>query len=128
MNARERAAGERGSGTVLVLAGVLSLLVLLGTVLLLSATAVGAVQAARAADLAALAGADVARGLAPGDPCTVAEEVAGRNGADLVSCRVTGADDSEVVVEVGRPVLGPRPGGLEGLQATGTSRAGPPPR
>ncbi|WP_153144007.1 Rv3654c family TadE-like protein [Nesterenkonia halophila] len=117
------AGGDRGSGTVLVLAGALVLLMLLATVVLLGAAATGGARAARAADLAALAGADVARGLAPGDPCTVAEQVARRNGAELTACRVIGADGTEVLVVVRRAV-----GGAAGetLEATGTSRAGPP--
>lgn len=118
-------AGDRGSGTVLVLAAGLVLLILLTTAVLLGAAATGAARAARAADLAALAGADVARGLAPGDPCTIAEQVASRNDAELISCRVTGEDGTDVVVEVRRTVLGP---GVEALEATGISRAGPPRR
>lgn len=115
---------DRGSGTVLVLAGALVLLMLLATVVLLGAAATGGVRAARAADLAALAGADVVRGLAPGDPCTVAEQVVRRNGAELTACRVVGADGTEVLVAVRRAV-----GGAAGemLEATATARAGPPP-
>lgn len=125
--AEPAAAGEeRGSGTVLVLAGALVLLILLATTVLLGTAAANGARAARAADLAALAGADVARGLAPGDPCTVAEQVAERNDAELTACRVTGAEGTEVVLAVRRPVVGPDLEGLEALEASGTSRAGPP--
>ncbi len=108
---------------MLVLAGALALLILLATVVLLGAAATGGARAARAADLAALAGADVARGLAPGDPCTVSEQVTRRNGAELTACHVVGADGAEVVVTVRRAVVD---SAGELLEATGTSRAGPP--
>lgn len=122
---------ERGSGTVLAVGTVAVLLLLLGVVHLVSVSAASAAQAARAADLSALAGADVARGLAPGDPCTVAEEVAARNGATLEACAVDGASGTEVTVETSVDALsrtGLRPSwwDLPRLPAYGISRAGPP--
>ncbi|GAA1174073.1 Rv3654c family TadE-like protein [Nesterenkonia xinjiangensis] len=121
---------ERGSGTVLVLAMIAALVMLIGVVHVLGTAAVAAAQAARGADLAALAGADAARGLTPGDPCTVAEAVAERNVTRLDSCQVTGRDGTEVFVSVsvGVPVL---PASLSGehrgpWEAARTARAGPP--
>lgn len=111
---------ERGSGSVLLLGAGLLLLMLFCAVLLLLQTAVAANRAATAADLSALAAADTARGLREGDACTVAAEVAGRNGAALTGCAVNAGDhsvqvDTEVAVR-----LVPWP-------ATGRARAGPPP-
>lgn len=110
---------ELGSGTVLAMAlGLLVITVMVLTVLLGQST-VMAFRAAAAADLAALAAADAARGITAGEPCRVAEEVARRNGAQLLSCS-EGAG-STVLVRTGLStgtVLG---------TATGSARAGPPP-
>ncbi len=89
--------GDRGSGTVLLLGVVSAALVLLvGTTLLVrAAQARGVAQSA--ADLAALAAAERAAGgdaalvgagpdRAAGGPCTVARDVAARNGARLTGC------------------------------------------
>lgn len=127
----ERGASERGSGTVLVLGMIAALVLLVGLVHLLSASATAAAQAARAADLAALAGADAARGLTSEDPCTLAEEVAAANGAQLSSCSVGGEFDTEVTVEVSRDLLEVSPLNpswlpLPEIPASGDSRAGPP--
>lgn len=114
---------QRGSGTVLALAGVALLITLFAVVHLLGSAAVAAAQAARGADLAALAGADAARGLVAGDPCTVAEEVTVRNQVRLLSCTVGGTHGTDVTVEVSAPVTAHT---AELLQARGTSRAGAP--
>ncbi|MEO3934396.1 Rv3654c family TadE-like protein [Micrococcaceae bacterium Sec7.4] len=110
---------ESGAGTVLALG--LGLLVVLAAVLvaLLSQSAAMASRAAAAADLAALGAADAARGIAPGEPCAVAAEVAHRNGARVLSC-VEGPGSTVQVrteLEVRTPLGG----------ATGLARAGPPP-
>ncbi|WP_258934409.1 DUF4244 domain-containing protein [Nesterenkonia pannonica] len=55
-------------------------------------------QASRAADLAALVSADIARGLAAGDPCSAAAETVSRNAAEFVDCRVGGEFETEVRV------------------------------
>ena len=111
---------EQGAGTVLVLGAGLLLLILCAAVLLLLQTAVAAGRAATAADLAALAATDTVRGLRSGDPCQVAGEVAGRNGAVLAGCWVDIGERS-VQVETQMPVpMLPQP-------ATGHARAGPPP-
>lgn len=71
--------------------------------------------AAQAADAAALAAADVLRGIAPGVPCAIAGRVAAANGARLQSCRI---EDFDAFVQVGVPSWH----GLAEVQ----SRAGPP--
>lgn len=114
---------ERGSNTVTSL-GLVCVLLVLG---LTMAGLVGVVsanhRAATAADLAALAGADAARGLSSGQPCTVAAAVAGRNGASLAGCALPSELSGTVDVRVAIPIEGPFAflGSAEGL-----SRAGPP--
>lgn len=113
--------GDRGAGSLLVLA-----LLLVGLLLCTAAAALGQAvvarhRAAAAADLAALAGADVAlgRSAAPGGPCGAAARVAARGGARLVTCTAVGL---EVVVAVASDV----PGALRGLgPARAAARAGP---
>ena len=108
---------EDGVATVLaiVLAGLLVVVALVGgaVVALIDAHR----RAESAADLAALAGAGA---LVRGDgACVAAATIAGRNGAELVSCRASGSTLS-VVVSVAAP------GGLEGLpDLQGRARAGP---
>lgn len=114
---------ERGSNTVTSL-GLVCVLLVLG---LTMAGLVGVVsanhRAATAADLAALAGADAARGLSSGQPCTVAAAVAGLNGASLAGCALPSELSGTVDVRVTIPIEGPFAflGSAEGL-----SRAGPP--
>lgn len=114
---------ERGSNTVTSL-GLVCVLLVLG---LTMAGLVGVVsanhRAATAADLAALAGADAARGLSSGQPCTVAAAVAGRNGASLAGCALPSELSGTVDVRVTIPIEGPFAflGSAESL-----SRAGPP--
>ena len=112
--------GERGSGTVVAAGLAMGVLVLLAGGLWLGQGTAAASKAATAADLAALAAADAARGLAAGDPCRVAEDLAVRHGAILTSCRVLGlgADTVQVEVAVGTSLPWP---------AHGLARAGPPP-
>lgn len=97
---------EEGSGTVLALTIIAALLV----VTVVIAGLIGVVSANRrasaAADLSALAAADAYRGLAEGDPCAVAADLAERHGAHLESC--TFPDRPEAVeVTVAVPVAGP---------------------
>ncbi|PPG42233.1 Rv3654c family TadE-like protein [Pseudoclavibacter sp. RFBA6] len=109
--------GERGAGGVVMLAVSLLLLALtVGAVNVLSAFP--AKQTAHAAaDAGALAAADVASGLKPGDPCEEAARVVTANGASLEACTVSGR---EAVVRV-RVESGP-------FVFSEPSRAGPPPR
>jgi len=114
-----RCSPERGSGTILAAGLGLLVIGLLTAVLLLAQAGVHAQRAAAAADLAALAAADAARGLKPGDPCTVAAETALQNNASLTSCLLVGGG----IVEVRTRLM---QGTFFG-SATGRSRAGPPP-
>lgn len=97
---------ERGSGTVLAVAGVgLVLACLLGGLTL--AAVVRSVHIARAAaDLAALAGATAAQqGASGGAVCGRAAEVAVANHSTVHACSVDGA--GRVTVEVAAPVRAP---------------------
>ncbi|ALU40789.1 hypothetical protein AS188_14720 [Kocuria flava] len=120
---RGRGRHDRGSGTVHVLGLTAVLAVLLLAVLLLAQAGAAAHRAGRAADLAALAAADTARGLAPGDPCGTAQRVARQNGAELVLCRLV--EPERVVVDVRTTVALRGPAAALG-PATGLARAGPP--
>lgn len=102
---------------------VLVAIFLLGVVLLVGQAAILKHRAGNAADLAALAAADTARGLVPGDPCQIARDVASVNGADLLECTVIEPELTTVEVTVGVDL----PGVLSPLgQAENVSRAGPP--
>lgn len=114
---------ERGSGTVLAL-GLVSILLLLSVFMAGLSGVIKAQQTAvKAADLAALAAADTARGLQAGDPCTQARQVAEANGAYLLNCASPPGTTTTVDVRIGSPIkgifafLGP---------AEAISRAGPP--
>ncbi len=85
-----RAAGERGSGTVVTLGAALGLLAVLLMLLPLAVVLASRQSVTGAADAAALAGADVASGLLPGYPCQEAARVAAANGAELAACAVDG--------------------------------------
>ncbi|WP_327015940.1 Rv3654c family TadE-like protein [Cryobacterium sp. MP_3.1] len=87
---RPTSARERGSGSVLAVA-------LLGTLVTMTAVLVPLLallpvsqSVQGAADAAALAAADVASGLMPGVPCATAARAAELNGARLVTCSVDG--------------------------------------
>jgi secretion/DNA translocation related TadE-like protein len=82
--------GERGAGSILVVAIIASVLCLTGMAVPLYSVLVVKRTVAAAADAAALAAADVAVGRAPGLPCEVAGRVAAANGAALADCRPDG--------------------------------------
>ena len=114
---------DRGAGTVLVVALVAVAGVLAATLALVGQGLLAGARARSAADLAALAGATVIAvpaGLTVTDPragdlaCTAAADAAGRNGAAVTGCEVSGA---VVTVTVG--VRGP------GGEILATARAGP---
>lgn len=110
---------DRGSGTVLALGLGLVVITAVALLLLLAQSAVAASRAAAAADLAALAGADAARGITSGEPCAVAREVALKNGAAIVACSEGPDATVQVRTELAAgPLLG---------HTTGLARAGPPP-
>ena len=114
---------ERGSGTVLALGLVAVLCLCCLVVAGLIGVVVANQRAASAADLAALAGADSARGLRSGDPCQAVHEVAAANGAQVIACSVPPQLHAVVDVRVSYPVRGPA-AWLGEAQAV--SRAGPP--
>ncbi|WP_241961148.1 Rv3654c family TadE-like protein [Homoserinimonas hongtaonis] len=109
--------GERGAGSVLVVA-ILSVAVLsLALVIPLYKGLVLNRVAAGAADASALAAADVAVGIVPGDPCSVAQTVAAANGAELARCEVDGLV-ATVLITVAR----------DGFVVVSGATAGPAPR
>ena len=119
MTLRSRAAGERGSATVWVVAlsGVLAAIGV--AAVLVGVAVVSRHRATTAADLAALAAAEHA---VRGDPgaCGAAGDVADANGARLTACTVGGGAVVEVTVAV--PLrLGP----LGVSEAGARARAGP---
>lgn len=108
---------EHGSATPLVVALVGVLLLVGVAAAFVVATAAAHRRAQAAADLAALAGAmSLQRGA---DACAAAADVARRNGADEVTCRVSGQD-----VLVTARLAGPRFAG-HGWRLVGRARAGP---
>lgn len=116
MTSRHRLSCDRGSSTV-VLAGGLVTLAVLGVVLVGSHSALAVrSRAAGAADASALAAADALSGLVSGSPCDRAAATAAANGVGVSECRVTGA---EVTIEVATAI------GPFGVRARAT--AGPPP-
>jgi len=89
-------------------------------VLALAAIGLGAALAARerltgATDNAALAAADVARGIVPGSPCAVARRVLVAAGASLDSCELAG---TVVTVRASETIAG--------IPVGAAARAGPP--
>lgn len=114
---------DDGSGTVFGLMTTLVAIFLVGVVMLVGQAAVLTHRAGKVADLSALAAADVARGLTPGDPCETARQVAEDNNAHLVQCTLVEPELTTVDVKVGIDL----PGALTPWgQASGVSRAGPP--
>ena len=112
--------GDAGAGAVLVVA-VLAVAVVLAA----SAAVLAQVTAARhradvAADLGALAAADVLVGRAAGDPCERAARVVAANGAQLRRCRTHPERSASTQAAI-------RPGGVAAAfgEAVGRARAGP---
>ncbi|MET1152673.1 Rv3654c family TadE-like protein [Arthrobacter sp.] len=127
-SAPSRHVQDRGAGTVLAAGLVLLLCLMLTAVASVLQAGTASARAGKAADLAALAGADAARGLLAGDPCSLAAEVAGKQGAELSACSRSGPGG--VVVDVrSRTALPDVFGWLNGewTHAEGRARAGPPP-
>ena len=109
--------GERGSGTLLMMAAGLLVLVCGLAVVLWCAVSTAHHRATAAADLAALSGAQAIQ--SDGDPCATAQRIAGRQGASLDACTVHG---EEVLVVAGVPV---ELGALGRPVVRSTARAGP---
>lgn len=108
---------DAGSGTVSVLGTAALGAGLLLAVAALGQASVAGAQAAGAADLAALAASDARRGLGGHEPCALAGQTAGRNGAAVVDCEVREDGTVRVSVERTRAPLPP---------ATADAVAGPP--
>lgn len=106
---------ERGSGSILGVAIIAAVLLVSLALIPLYGVLLAKRHAADAADLAALAAADVAVGAAPGFPCRTASSVARANGAILRRCRPEGVI---VTVRVSASVLG--------FTVPGIATAGPP--
>lgn len=83
---------DTGAGGVLAIAIVGATMVATIGILTLGAALVTRQGVAAAADAAALAAADAMLGAVPGEPCTLAAEVALANTASLVACRIDGAE------------------------------------
>ncbi len=116
---------QQGSSTVAVTALIIAALLLTVGILAWSAVTRAAMQAAGAADLAALAAADTARGLRAGDPCAAAQLLAAANDARLDSCLIE-ADGSTVSVQVS-VLISFSAVGFEFPAARAKARAGAPP-
>jgi secretion/DNA translocation related TadE-like protein len=106
---------DRGSGTVLAV-GIVGCIVGLAVVVVPLYRGLGELrQVQGAADASALAGADVAAGIAPGSPCQVAISVARAGGVVAKDCTVDGL---VVTVTAGSSFLG--------FSLVSTATAGPP--
>ncbi|PFG35164.1 Rv3654c family TadE-like protein [Sanguibacter antarcticus] len=106
---------EAGAGTVLLVGVVAALVLLAAFVGVLGGTVSARGAAQGAADLAALsaAGADMS---GVQEPCSLADEVARRNGGTVAECLAEGDGIYTVAVTVGAPV---------GRTASARARAGP---
>ena len=117
--AEEPAATDQGSATILVLSICLLAMVLATAVAATGSAIVARHRAQAAADLGALAAADVLVGRATGEPCAAAARVAFAQGASVTHCEVSGTD---VLV---RAAVEPRgPAAALGV-AVAAARAGP---
>lgn len=122
-----RAFDDAGAGTVLVLGLVAAAMLALTGVGGIGVAALTGTRAAAAADLAALAGADVLLGRAGGTPCGAAGRVAAANDAELGSCTLhhqrLGGSTVATSVQVEVAVVAPGAVGRLG-PARATARAG----
>jgi secretion/DNA translocation related TadE-like protein len=127
-SAPRRGAGAVGAATV-VAVGIGAAAVLLGGgVIVFASSAAEHSRATSAADLAALAGSDVARGIGTaGDPCAAARRAATGSGATLTSCTLLGGDGASIEVAVQAVPQGAAARWLPLPRATATSWAGAPP-
>lgn len=106
---------ERGSASILAL-GIIVAMIVVASALVPLYRGLG-VRAANesAADSSALAAADVASGISPGEPCAIAAEVASANRSRLDGCDVDG-----LVVTIRAKAT------FLGLTLVATATAGPP--
>jgi len=106
---------DEGSGSILAIGVLSAIAILAATSIPLYAALSARSQLQGAADAAALAAADVRRGVTGGFPCDVAADVATANGAELARCDL---DGYIATVEVRRETLG--------FELRSTATAGPP--
>lgn len=119
LNARVRPSDARGSATVVMLGVIASVLILTVSGLLLSSAVLASHRARTAADLAALAAADLLmHGQPASSACESAAQVAVMNHGRLVECIASGTEVRLSVVVVGVKGVG---------FASARSRAGPGP-
>ena len=109
-------AADEGSGSILAIAIIGSVVALALMMLPLYMVITVKQSVAGAADASALAAADTAVGLFAGFPCSAAARVASANGASIASCTVDGL---VVTVTTSRSLLG--------LEVMATATAGPAP-
>jgi secretion/DNA translocation related TadE-like protein len=110
-----RGSPEAGSGSLLALSIAAVLAAVLVSCVPLSYGLTVRAGVAGAADVSALAAADVAAGILSGEPCAVAQRVAASNGCVLAHC---GVDGSVVSVSTSRTFLG--------VPLVASATAGPP--
>ena len=84
--------GDKGSGVVLGLGLIFSILGIMGLGLMISNRVVEATRLQVIADNAALAAEDVLRGLATGYPCETAEQFVESFGSTLEACHIVKLD------------------------------------
>ncbi len=77
---------QRGSATVALAGAAFAVVILASVVLGVSSGVILRHQIASAVDAAALAAADVARGVIPGEPCGVARALLKKAGAEMLAC------------------------------------------
>ena len=126
-----RGRGEAGAATALGLGLLAAAVACIVAALLFSSAGLEQSRASSAAELAALAASDAARGIgAGGDPCAVAGEVAARNGARVLACRSTSALSADQGASAVVSVASERPPGWGVFPlplATSQAAAGAPP-
>lgn len=95
---------DQGSSTVLAVSLGAAALTLVAGLGLGAQAFLAHARADGAADLAAIAAADAARGITPGDPCEIAAETARRSGVEVTEC-IARPDlgTAKVVTEVDLP-------------------------
>lgn len=113
---RQTLTTDEGASTAMMLTVFAALMLLLAAALTLIQVHVAASRAAGAADLAALAAADAARGLMIAEPCSLAADTVAAHGAHLTDCDIAAPGVAHIRVQVEAPM---------GLTATAESRAGP---
>ncbi len=111
---RKAKPSEGGAGSILAISLIAAILACVTLVVPLCAALVVRVSVAGAADAAALAAADVAIGIVPGNPCAMAASVTTANRAELRECL---ADGVIVTVRVSAMIFG--------FPVSSTATAGP---